>query len=373
MTSNKAAVVWVAFCSLFGSLGSAQTLSLTLTGTAGRTTGNGFSMNGSATITGLGAAVLSGAGLLDDGLISGQTSAPIPGSLSFIFPDGAIMLGTFYIPAGILIPQIGGTISGVGFITITGGTGRFEGAYGRFEPITGVGVVTSSTTSTYTITGNGTLNVGQKVLPQLAFGGGWYTAVYFSNSNATAVSFSLNFLTDNGTPLNIPALGGSSTNVTIPAGGSVRMEVPNAGSLSQGYASMTLPPGVTGYGVFRQSVAGIADQEAVAPLSNAGTTASTLTFDDTDYITGAAIVNASAVATTVTITVKGANGGLLGSASLPLAAKSKTAVALRALTGLGAVANNRGTATFSVTTGSVAVLGLRFNGSAFTSIPTTEK
>ena len=43
---------------------------------------------------------------------------------------------------------------------------------------------------------------------------------------------------------------------------------------------------------------------------------------------------------------------------------------LRALlSNQSAMAGQRGYATFTVTSGSVAVLGLRFNGSAFTSIP----
>jgi len=173
--------------------------------------------------------------------------------------------------------------------------------------------------------------------------------------------------------LTVPALSGTSTTVTIPGGGSVRIEAPNTGTLVQGYASTTLPDGVTGYGVFRQSVTGVPDQEAVVPLANAGSTSASLTFDDTNFTTAAAIVNPSSVATTVTVTVKSANGGSLGTATIPLAAKSKTAVALRSLTGLSGVANNRGVATFTVSTGNVAVLGLRFFGAAFTSIPATDK
>jgi hypothetical protein len=37
------------------------------------------------------------------------------------------------------------------------------------------------------------------------------------------------------------------------------------------------------------------------------------------------------------------------------------------------MAGKRGSADFTVTTGTVAVLGLRFNGAAFTSIPATQK
>jgi hypothetical protein len=79
------------------------------------------------------------------------------------------------------------------------------------------------------------------------------------------------------------------------------------------------------------------------------------------------------VATTITVTTRSAAGGTLGTATIALAAKSKTAVALRGVQGLNGVANNRGSATFTVTNGNIAVLGLRFFGSAFTSIPATDR
>jgi hypothetical protein len=183
----------------------------------------------------------------------------------------------------------------------------------------------------------------------------------------------VNFVGDNGNPLIVPAFNSSFTQVNIPANGSIRIEAPNSGPLVQGYATVTLPEGVTGYGVFRQSVTGAPDQEAVVPLANAGSTSALLTFDDTNYITAVGIVNPSAVGVLVTVTATSSNGGSLGTATIPLAAKAKTAVSLRSLTGLSGIAGNRGKVTFTVTTGNVAVLGLRFFGSAFTSIPATDR
>jgi hypothetical protein len=113
----------------------------------------------------------------------------------------------------------------------------------------------------------------------------------------------------------------------------------------------------------------MADQEAVAPLSNASSNQVTLTFDDTAYTTAIAIVNPSPVAGTVSITAVDNTGATIGSGMLNLPANSKTEAALRNITGLAGVAGTRGVATFSITAGNVAVLGLRFNHSAFTSIP----
>jgi hypothetical protein len=82
------------------------------------------------------------------------------------------------------------------------------------------------------------------LLPQFAFGGGWYSALYFTNGGANPASFPIKFVADAGAPLNVPAIGGSSTIVNLPAGGTAIVEAPNSGSLNQGYVSMALPPGV---------------------------------------------------------------------------------------------------------------------------------
>jgi hypothetical protein len=213
----------------------------------------------------------------------------------------------------------------------------------------------------------------QTLLPQLAFGGGWYTALYFTNTTTSAVSFPVSFTADNGTPLTIPSVGGSSTVLSLAPRGTALIEVPNSGPLTQGYVSVSLPAGVTGYGVFRQSVPGIADQEGVVRLSASSSTTSTLIWDDTLYTTSVAVVNPSSLFATVSIVVRDASGTTIGTSSIGLAPKNKTAFVLRTLPGLGAMAGNRGSADFTVSSGNVAVLGLRFNGAAFTSIPTADR
>jgi hypothetical protein len=151
------------------------------------------------------------------------------------------------------------------------------------------------------------------------------------------------------------------------------VEAPNVGTLVQGYASVSLPAGVSGYGVFRQSVAGKPDQEAVVGLNPANSTSNILTWDDTNFTTSVAMVNSSSVATTVTITVWDSNGNLLGTSTQGLAPGNKIESAMRGFQGLSAMAGQRGSALFTVPAGNVSVLGLRFGSAAFTSIPTTEQ
>jgi hypothetical protein len=212
---------------------------------------------------------------------------------------------------------------------------------------------------------------GASVLPQFAFGGGWYSALYFTNFTGTQVSFLVNFVSGTGTPLTVPSVGESSVDVDIPANGTAIIEAPNTGSLVQGYAAFTLPPGVSGYGVFRQSVPNEPDQEAVVPLSSVNATVNDLTWDDTTLVTAVAMVNPSSTAASGTITLWGENGNKIGTSPITLPPNSKTAATLRSLSGLSGMVGQRGYAQFSVTAGNIAVLGLRFNGVAFTSIPTT--
>jgi len=214
--------------------------------------------------------------------------------------------------------------------------------------------------------------VTTKILPQFVFGGGWYSALLFTNTGGTAASIQLNFVGDDGKPISVPSVG-SSLAVNLAPRGSIRIEAPNAGNLTQGYVLALLPDGVTGYAVFRQSGQGIPDQEAVVPLSGSSATRCTLIWDDTVPLTAVAMVNPSAVDVTVAITIRGRDGNTIGTSSVGLPAKTKSTAVLRALPGLAAMTGNWGAADFDVSSGNIAVLGLRFGGQAFTSIPTTDK
>jgi len=83
------------------------------------------------------------------------------------------------------------------------------------------------------------------------------------------------------------------------------------------------------------------------------------------------MVNPSSTAATGTVTLLDDNGNTVGTSPISLAANTKTALTLRSLSGLNGMVGKRGSAQFSVTAGNIAVLGLRFDQLAFTSIPTT--
>jgi len=173
--------------------------------------------------------------------------------------------------------------------------------------------------------------------------------------------------------MTLPGVGNSKQVILAPNGTAI-IEAQNVGSITQGYASVSLPAGVTGYGVFRQIVPGRLDQEALVGLKSANTTSSTLSFDDASPLsTSIVIVNPSTVAATVNITVWDTNGNVIGTSSQGLQPGTKIANSMRDFLGLSGMAGQRGSAQFSVTTGNVAVLGLRFGSTAFTNIPVIEQ
>ena len=223
------------------------------------------------------------------------------------------------------------------------------------------------------VSGSATPQTLQEILPQLAFGDGWYTALYFTNANSNSVSFLVTFTSDAGTPLSIPGVGTFQVVTLAPLQTTV-IEALNVGTvLNQGYASVSLPVGVSAYGVFRQSVSGRPDQEAVVGVKSATSTAEGLIFDDTTLTTTVALVNPSAVNATVSITAWGVNGNVIGTSSVILPPGNKKEGVLSGFLGLSAITGHRGSALFSVTAGNVSVLGFRFGAIAFTSVPTTQQ
>lgn len=217
-----------------------------------------------------------------------------------------------------------------------------------------------------------------KVLPQLAFGslagaGAWYTAVYLHNTTSAAVQVPVSFFGADGAPVTISSLGGSSTTVNLAAKGAGIVEVPNVGPLTQGWVQAQMPDGVIGYGIFRQSVQGNNDQEGTVPFSSTSSSGATLVFDETQFDTAVSVLNPTASDVTVTITVRDDQGALIGTSTLPLGAKKREAFVLKGRAELAAMQGKRGSAEFTVSSGAVSVLGLRFKGLSFTSILPAER
>jgi len=209
------------------------------------------------------------------------------------------------------------------------------------------------------------------VLPQVEFGGGWYSQLYFTNPNSTPASFSIVFYTATGAALNVPSLKGNSATINLPANGSASIEASSDGPMVEGWASFFLPTGVTGYAVLRNTVARHTWQEAVVPFTSAAATTASLVWDDTNpgAQTRVAMVNGGSAEAAVAITVLDEKGNTLGTSSTRLNSHTQMVEALESLKGLGGMTGRWGTATFVASSGNVSVLGLRFDALAFSSIP----
>ncbi len=211
------------------------------------------------------------------------------------------------------------------------------------------------------------------LLPQLAYGGGWSTTVYLSNTGSSAGTSVLTFYDDSGNLLSAPVNGGlpvSTLNPALGPGASVSFDFLSTGPLRQGWISLDLAAEVNAYAVFKQSVSGSQDQEAVVPLAAPGATSASFPFDNRSLVTTAAVVNASSASAMVNIVVRNAAAATIGTAQITLQPRSKTAFVLADLPGLGLAATANGTVDFvTASPATVAVLGLRFRSQAFTSIP----
>jgi len=265
--------------------------------------------------------------------------------------------------------SISSDCSGTAQVTSSNGTVNYDLA--RVE---GGTILFLESDGNTTVAGTASPSQIQDIVPQIAFGGGWYTALYFTNTTASTVSFDLNFIADNGTALNVPGVG-TTKHIALAPQATTVIEMLNTGTtVNQGYATFSVPTGIAGYAVFRQSVPGIADQEGLTAFKTAAATSTAFTWDETGSAqTSLAIANPSSVPVTVTITAWDNSGNLAGTATIPLAAGAKTASIMRTIAGLSGIVGLRGSALVTVSTGNVSVLALRFDGAAFTSIPTTQE
>jgi hypothetical protein len=214
-------------------------------------------------------------------------------------------------------------------------------------------------------------------LPQIAFGGNpavegrWSTSLYFTNTGAATASFTIDFHANNGAAMAVPSQGGTSASiqVVVSAGATSRIELSSTGALTQGWASVRMPATVKGFGIFRQSVNDRQDQEAVVPMTADSTQSHILIWDDAGFTTSIAVANPGDTPVTVNLSVRLANGSPIGTGTINLGPKAKQAFVIRQQLNLPVMQGTQGSLAVSVSSGSVSVLGLRFGGVAFTSMP----
>lgn len=243
-------------------------------------------------------------------------------------------------------------------------TGLFDGEI--------AGILNQSTVTSKKATKEVVVFRGDTVIPQIVDGGGWKTTITLINLENRIVVFDLLFFQDSGFDLRLPIIGiGVVRGIRITLGIAEQVTVQTQGTdfdTSQGWAKIdkvASADSVGGFAIFRQRIAGRPDQEAVVPIVNEFDKHFVLLFDNTDFTTAMAIANPSLQTVVMPVNIRAESGTILQRQIVTLGPFQHVAFAIEAQWAI--TAGRRGVIEFETSTLGVAVLGLRFGGSAFTS------
>jgi hypothetical protein len=218
---------------------------------------------------------------------------------------------------------------------------------------------------------------GDTVISQFVDGGSWLTSITVTNLETHSTSFEVLFFQNDGTDFNVPIIGLSgfqrAVTVTLAPMGTITFYTSGTNPLlTAGWAllSQTNNDSVGISAVFRQFVPGGQAQEAVVPAVNQFETHFVLNFDDTAYVTGLALANPTLDNVAVVANVRNSQGQIVDVRSFSLAPFNHISFSLPA--SWASTQGISGTIEFLTSGYGVGALGLRFNGSAFTSINVLE-
>lgn len=228
-------------------------------------------------------------------------------------------------------------------------------------------------TAQITVLQGGEAISASRVLPQFVFGSGFTSTLSFSNTRDVPSTVRVNFFSSDGAPM--PVNGDPSRVLQIPPKATASIRADDTGPLTQGWALIDVPDGVTGNAVFRQRVSGRIDQEAVVLLSRTDSKLERFIYDQSPGTnTALVLLNTAAIEALVTIRIRADNGALAATLNRTLPPRNRTTIDFRSEPALASIQGRRGLAEFEVGGASIAVLALRFDDAgALTSVPNAEK
>jgi hypothetical protein len=234
--------------------------------------------------------------------------------------------------------------------------------------------VVASNDSTHQVKPDVVVFIGDNVIPQFVDGGSWQTAITVVNLENFPVAFTVFFFNDDGTDFLVPIVGqGVVRGIQITLGTAASLTFRTTGTsptLSQGWALLSQPAGtnnsIGSFAIFRQTVPGGQPQEAVVPTVNQFQGHFVLPFDDTQSVTGIAIANPTLNNVIIPANVRSENGTIIDVEQLSLGPFHHTAFVLPSI--WSSTAGQRGIIEFLASGFGVGALGLRFTGTAFTSL-----
>jgi len=217
---------------------------------------------------------------------------------------------------------------------------------------------------------------GDRVIPQFVDGGSWQTSITVVNLENHSTSFDVLFLDDNGNDFFVPISGqGTVRGITISLATAASFTFQSTGrnpNLTSGWAllSQSNSDSVGMFAIFRQFNPGGQPQEAVVPSVNQFASHFVLPFDNTAYVTGIAMVNPTTNFVDIPVNIRNEAGQIIDTRHFSLGPYAHTAFALPAV--WPSTNGIRGAIEFLTSGFGVGALGLRFNGSAFTSLNVLE-
>jgi N-acyl-D-amino-acid deacylase len=230
---------------------------------------------------------------------------------------------------------------------------------------------------------------GRFLLSQLAYEGTWTTTTFLGNYLATRANTNLSTWKAPAAFVDgLPTWAGAGdpwfvsyteqlpgTSVTGGLGKNELFVATTRGGSPDttiGFSEVETNNPLAGLAIFRQFIQGRISQEASVPLLSAGATRLIVLFNDRNGAsTGIAVANSRGDrAVTVAATLRDSSGSVLATRSFPMPARSHFAATLQTL--FPQAANRFGTLELSSSDSGLAALGLRFVGSAFTSLPAVE-
>jgi hypothetical protein len=217
---------------------------------------------------------------------------------------------------------------------------------------------------------------GDRVIPQFVDGGSWQTSITVINLENHFTSFDVLFLDDYGNDFFVPISGqGTVRGMTISLNTAASFTFQSTGrnaNLTSGWAllSQSNSDSVGMFAIFRQLNFGGQPQEAVVPSVNQFASHFVLPFDNTAYVTGIALANPTTSSVDIPVNIRNEAGQIIDSRRFSLPSYGHAAFALPDM--WSSTRGIRGAIEFLTSGFGVGALGLRFNGSAFTSLNVLE-
>jgi uncharacterized protein (TIGR03437 family) len=213
--------------------------------------------------------------------------------------------------------------------------------------------------------------VQRKVLSHVVDGGSWQSAITIVNLDSQPADYQLRVFDGAGAPLSLSwnGVADSKFSGTIAPLSSATLNTPGtSSSVVEGWADITSNRQLGAHLVFTQAVPNRLRFEAAVPAVSDAQNSVAMPYDNSGgLLTCIAVANPGTAPASIQMSVRDEQGNVIGSKPIRLDPGAKKVLVLPDL--VDGTAGKRGLLHMVSPTGSIAALALRFNGTAFTTVP----